>query len=108
MGRWRFWAILDERPVSAFFKITATNTTPTPYAPRVAPAIQCHPPGLAAWSRPEFVIISGDEDRRGAVRAAYEAVGASLLETTQVGAVTFDVVRDGRLQGTTFRDPHVR
>jgi competence protein ComEC len=61
-----------------------------------------NPPGLAAWSRPEFVIVSGDEDRRGVVRRAYEAVGARLLETTQVGAVTVDVDRDGALRVETF------
>lgn len=63
-----------------------------------------NPPDLAAWSRPEFVIVSGDEDRRGVVRRAYEAVGAVLLETTEVGAVTVDVDRDGGLGVETFRE----
>jgi competence protein ComEC len=62
-----------------------------------------NPPGLAAWSRPEFVVVSGDEDRRGAVRKAYEAVGAKLLQTTEVGAVTVDVARDGALRVNVFR-----
>jgi competence protein ComEC len=62
-----------------------------------------NPPGLAAWSSPEFVIVSGDEDRRGIVRAAYEAVGAQLMETTRVGAVTLDVGQDGELRVTPFR-----
>lgn len=62
-----------------------------------------NPPGLAAWSKPQWVIVSGDEDRRGLVRKAFEAVGATLLETTSDGAVTVDVDRDGQLRVTTFR-----
>ena len=49
------------------------------------------------------MVVSGNEDRRGAVRRAFEAVGAKLLETTSDGAVTADVGVDGTLKVTTFR-----
>jgi competence protein ComEC len=59
---------------------------------------------LATWSAPEFVVISGDEDRRGTVRAIYDAVGATTYESTSVGAVSVDVGTDGSLRVATFRD----
>ncbi|MGC3970327.1 MAG: MBL fold metallo-hydrolase [Pirellulales bacterium] len=64
-----------------------------------------NPPGLAEWSRPEWVIVSGTADAAGIVRHAYESVGAKVLETTKVGAVTVDMMKDGRLLLTTFREP---
>lgn len=79
---------------------------PTRYDVILAPhhgSARSNPPGLASWSRPEFVVVSGNEDRRGAVRRAFEAVGATLLETTSDGAVTADVDVDGALRVTTFR-----
>lgn len=62
-----------------------------------------NPPGLADWSRPQFVIVSGTADREGEVRRAYEAVGAAVLETTEVGAVTVTIGDDGKLDVSTFR-----
>lgn len=81
-------------------------TPATDYDVVLAPhhgSARSNPPGLAAWSTPEWVIVSGDEDRRGRVRTAYEAVGARLWETTKVGAVTIDVERGGALDGSAFR-----
>jgi competence protein ComEC len=60
---------------------------------------------LANWSTPEFVVISGDEDRRGTVRAVYKAIGATTLVSTSVGAVTADIGTDGTLRVSTFRKP---
>lgn len=62
-----------------------------------------NPPGFARWSTPEFVIISGEEDRRGLVRQAFEAAGAKVVCTTRDGAVTVDIHRDGSMHVTTFR-----
>ena len=67
-----------------------------------------NPPGLASWSLPEYVIVSGNEDRRGEVRRAFEAVGSKLLETTSDGAVTVDIDVDGSLSVTSFREENLR
>jgi competence protein ComEC len=62
-----------------------------------------NPPGLARWSTPEWVVVSGRIDASGAVRDAYRAVGAEVLETTSVGAVTVTVTRSNGLRVDTFR-----
>lgn len=64
-----------------------------------------NPPGLAQWSTAEWVVVSGTADTGGIVQKAYEASGAQVLETTQVGAVTVVVRNDGRLSVETFRGP---
>lgn len=64
-----------------------------------------NPPGLAQWSTAEWVVVSGTVDADGIVRTAYEATGAGILETTEVGAVTVEVRTDGRLLVETFRGP---
>lgn len=61
-----------------------------------------NPPGLAAWATPRWVVVSGDEDRRGVVRQAFEAVGAIVMQTTVEGAITVDINRDGSLTVTPF------
>lgn len=56
------------------------------------------PPGMARWAKPEFVIISGGHDAAaGDVARTYEAAGAQVLHTADVGAVTIVVRR--RLEG---------
>lgn len=61
------------------------------------------PPGFAAWSTPAWVIISGDRrSTRPEVASAYETRGATVLNTSRVGAVTAVVQRD-RLQVTSWR-----
>jgi competence protein ComEC len=49
---------------------------------------QSNPPGLAAWSTPQWVIISGSHrwDPRP-VEAAYRAAGSQILHTADTGAV---------------------
>ena len=50
------------------------------------------PPGFAAWSTPEWVVVSGGDGRKmDAVREAYAAQGATLLHTDDVGAVHFHI-----------------
>lgn len=63
-----------------------------------------NPPGLAQWSLPSWVVVSGTADAAGVVRHAYESVGAQILETTKAGAVTVDVLTDGGIQVATFRE----
>lgn len=47
------------------------------------------PPGFAAWSRPEWVVISGGFDRNDTqVLDAYQQHGARVLHTAYDGAVT--------------------
>ena len=55
-----------------------------------------NPRGFAAWSRPEFVVVSGSrgQDARE-VRAAYEAVGAEVCHTAERGAVRFEMSAAG-------------
>lgn len=61
-----------------------------------------NPPGLAQWSNAEWVVVSGTADADGIVRKAYEAAGAQVLETTQVGGHAWGFT-DGRLSVETFR-----
>jgi len=49
------------------------------------------PPGFAAWSTPEWVVISGGPGDDPMVRQTYEAVGAAVLNTGEVGAIEFAV-----------------
>ena len=45
------------------------------------------PPGFVAWSTPEWTISGGQSDRVPAVRAAFTAQGAEVLNTADAGAV---------------------
>lgn len=55
-----------------------------------------NPPGLAAWSRPEWVVISGGfhQDIRQTT-AAYRAAGAQVLHTAKHGAVHVSISPTG-------------
>ncbi len=60
------------------------------------------PPGFAAWSAPEWVVVSGGAaDVSPSVRS-YEAAGAAVLQTHRQGAVEFLVSR-GAINARTFR-----
>lgn len=51
-------------------------------------SLRSNPPGLAQWSTPQWVVISGGRRRNlGRVRAAYRAVGSQVLHTADTGAV---------------------
>jgi competence protein ComEC len=53
------------------------------------------PPGFAAWSTPEWAIVSGGRaDRAPEVDAAYRAHGCRVLHTAQCGAVRVRVAGD--------------
>jgi competence protein ComEC len=50
------------------------------------------PIGFAAWSTPEWVVVSGGDSRDAdVVREAYTTQGATLLHTDEVGAVHFRI-----------------
>ncbi|MCH8922835.1 MAG: ComEC/Rec2 family competence protein, partial [Planctomycetes bacterium] len=50
------------------------------------------PPGFAAWSTPEWVVVSGGDSRDAeVVRKVYTAQGAKLLHTDENGAVHFRI-----------------
>jgi len=55
-----------------------------------------NPPGLAAWSTPEWVVISGS--RRwdlSAIEATYRAAGCEIIHTADVGAVSVTIDASG-------------
>jgi competence protein ComEC len=61
------------------------------------------PPGMARWSSPEWVVISGSRaDLQPAVAAAYSSRGGTVLHTAHSGAVQATIV-DGRLAVTAWR-----
>jgi competence protein ComEC len=60
------------------------------------------PPGFAAWSTPEWVVISGGADADPEVRRSYELAGAQVLNTGEVGAVEF-AMRRQRIDAAAWR-----
>lgn len=65
------------------------------------------PPGFAAWSSPEWVIISGGPEADPAVEATYTTAGGKVLNTGNVGAVEL-VVHAGDLSMNAFHQPAIR
>jgi competence protein ComEC len=64
------------------------------------------PPGLAAWCRPEWVVISGShQSDLQATTESYTKRGAEILHTAQVGAVHLEI-RSGekRIQSFSKRE----
>ena len=65
---------------------------------------QSNPPGLARWSAPEWVVVSGSlNDYQPETEATYVAVGAEVLHTGRAGAVRV-VVENGGLEVASFLD----
>ncbi len=57
---------------------------------------QSDPPGFAAWSTPEWVVISGGRgDEVSLVVATYQKAGAHVMRTHEYGAVRFSFRREG-------------
>jgi competence protein ComEC len=52
------------------------------------------PPGFAAWSTPEWVVLSGGRDADPDVRQTYEDAGANVFNTGEAGAVRFALSSD--------------
>ena len=63
-----------------------------------------NPPGFAQWSTPEWVVISGSRDvaRESAV-GSYRDRGATVLDTSLGGCVTFAIDSQG-ITASTFRN----
>jgi competence protein ComEC len=62
------------------------------------------PPGFAAWSTPEWVVLSGGGGEQAApVIRTYQAAGANVFVTDEVGAVQFMVKPNSELAVSTFR-----
>lgn len=63
-----------------------------------------NPNGFAAWSTPEFVVISGSHGRENkSVEAAYVSQGAQVFHTAHGGAVRVDVDRKGGISIRSWR-----
>jgi competence protein ComEC len=61
------------------------------------------PPGFAAWSTPEWVVVSGAGGGDvGPVVATYERAGAQVLRTNERGTVLFSIGR-GPMKVTCWR-----
>jgi competence protein ComEC len=62
------------------------------------------PPGFAAWSTPDWVVISGGggDDVRQVVQT-YERAGAEVLRTSKRGTVHFSV-HDGSIKMASWRE----
>jgi competence protein ComEC len=62
------------------------------------------PPGMARWSTPEWVVISGSRaDWQPTVAAAYSSRGGTVLHAAHSGAVRATIV-DGRLAVSPWRN----
>ncbi|MEM9187044.1 MAG: ComEC/Rec2 family competence protein, partial [Planctomycetota bacterium] len=61
------------------------------------------PPGFAAWSTPEWVVISGGASDAYSASAgrSYAASGANVLRTTQAGMIAFEF-SERRIEPTAF------
>lgn len=64
------------------------------------------PPGFAAWSRPEWVVISGGGgDDVQPVMQTYGRAGARVLSTNDVGTVRFAISPGGEMKFKTWLGP---
>jgi competence protein ComEC len=61
------------------------------------------PPGFAAWSRPEWVVVSnGGNDDIGPVVRTYTRAGGRVLATSQSGTIEFNIRPGGDLWPKTW------
>ena len=68
-------------------------------------SLRSNPSAFAAWSTPEWVIISGGHgDSRPEFDRAYEAVGATILSTAECGTISANIA-EGKLQIQKLRQP---
>ncbi|MBI3462031.1 MAG: MBL fold metallo-hydrolase [Planctomycetes bacterium] len=59
-------------------------------------SLRSNPPSFAAWSSPEWVLISGPRhDRQPGVYEAYAAAGARALRTAESGAIFVSIDKGG-------------
>jgi competence protein ComEC len=62
------------------------------------------PPGFAAWSMPNWVVISGGGDVE-LVRQTYTRAGANVLTTNEMGAIRFEAAAKQGLAVSIYRQP---
>jgi len=61
------------------------------------------PPGFAAWSTPDWVIVSGRPiDRRSLTDVSYRRIGARVLQTADLGALEF-AIGDSGIEVSSYR-----
>jgi competence protein ComEC len=70
-------------------------------------SLRSDPKGFANWSRPEFVVLSGDRNLEDvptidSVMNSYRQVGSDVFHTAQHGSVTFTLTRE-KVTVETFR-----
>jgi hypothetical protein len=64
---------------------------------------QCHPPGFANWSTPEWIVVSGGpRDRLDAVATAYQTRGARVMHAADRGAIQATIA-NGQVAVDSFR-----
>jgi len=63
------------------------------------------PPGFAAWSTPEWVVLSGGEQAAPVIQT-YMRIGAHVLVTDEIGAVQFKVHSDSKIDMATWLSPN--
>jgi competence protein ComEC len=64
------------------------------------------PPGFAAWSTPNWVVISGGGDDVETVRRTYTRAGANVLATNDTGTIGFRIAAERPLGISTHRQPN--
>jgi competence protein ComEC len=64
------------------------------------------PPGFAAWSTPNWVVVSGGGDDVEPVRRAYTRAGANVLATKETGTISFRIAAERGLAIATHRRPN--
>jgi len=86
------------------------NETPPPYDVVQAPhhgSRYSFPEKFASWSTPMLAIICGSKTDGQAARSVYEAHGAKVMNTADVGAITVRIDHGG-IDVQTFRQPSNR
>lgn len=65
-------------------------------------SLRSNPSGMAEWSRPEWVVVSGGHEVDPRILTAYRHGGAHVLHTAAVGAVIVDIDAQA-MRVSTFR-----
>ena len=78
---------------------------PNPHDILLAPhhgSLKANPPDLTRWVMPRWVVVSGGGDTATAKLKQHYGEGASLLTTSQHGAVTLELTPEGDIQVETL------
>lgn len=67
-------------------------------------SVNSDPPGFAAWSTPEWVVMSGEVPKRTIEAVdSYNATGAEVRHTASSGAISYLLREGGEVRESTFR-----